>query len=234
MSSLPWLNDSDFVFPDTESALQEPNGLLAAGGNLAPERLIEAYSKGIFPWFEEDQPILWWTPDPRMVLFPEELHISRSLSRAMKKSTLQLSSDQAFREVMLACAGRRPYSSGTWITMDMIDAYCALHKMGVAHSIEAWNDGKLVGGLYGLAIGEVFFGESMFSHQDNASKIAFASTVQKLGSLGYRLIDCQVSSEFLASFGAREIPRQEFISMLPQSADYGRNKAHWPLQWPSV
>ncbi len=230
MSSLPWLNDSDFVFPDTESALQEPNGLLAAGGNLAPERLIEAYSKGIFPWFEEDQPILWWTPDPRMVLFPEELHISRSLTRAIKKSTLELSSDQAFREVMLACAGQRPYSNATWITMDMVDAYCALHEMGVAHSIEAWNDGRLVGGLYGIAIGEVFFGESMFSHQDNASKIAFASSVQKLGSLGYRLIDCQVSSPFLASFGAREIPRQTFITMLPQSTDYVRNKAHWPLQ----
>ena len=230
MSSLPWLKDSDFVFPEADSALQEPNGLLAAGGSLAPERLIEAYSKGIFPWFEEDQPILWWTPDPRMVLFPEELHISRSLSRAMKKSTLELTSDQAFDKVMLACAGRRPYSSGTWITNEMIDAYCALHTMGVAHSIEAWDEGTLVGGLYGLAIGEVFFGESMFSHQDNASKIAFASTVQKLGRLGYQLIDCQVSSEFLASFGAREVPRKDFIIMLPQSADYGRNKAHWPLQ----
>ncbi len=230
MSSLPWLNDSDFFFPDAESALQEPNGLLAAGGNLAPERLIEAYSKGIFPWFEEDQPILWWTPDPRMVLFPEELHISRSLSRAMKKSSLELTSDQAFDKVMLACAGRRRYASGTWITNEMIDAYCALHTRGVAHSIEAWDEGTLVGGLYGLAIGEVFFGESMFSHQDNASKIAFASTVQKLRSLGYRLIDCQVSSPFLASFGAREIPRREFITMLPRSADYSRNKAHWPLQ----
>ncbi len=230
MSTLPWLNDSDFFFPDAESALEEPNGLLAAGGNLAPERLIEAYSKGVFPWFEEDQPILWWTPDPRMVLFPEELHISRSLSRAMKKSTLELTSDQAFDKVMQACAGRRPYSSGTWITNEMIDAYCALHTMGVAHSIEAWDEGKLVGGLYGLAIGEVFFGESMFSLQDNASKIAFASTVQKLRSLGYRLIDCQVSSPFLASFGAREIPRREFITMLPHSADYGRNKGHWPLQ----
>jgi leucyl/phenylalanyl-tRNA---protein transferase len=230
MSSLPWLNDNDFKFPDPDTALKEPNGLLAAGGSLAPENLLQAYSQGIFPWFEEDQPILWWSPDPRMVLYPEELHISKSLAKAMKKSSLRISSDEAFREVITACAGERPYSDDTWITETMIDAYCTLHTMGVAHSIEAWDGDKLVGGLYGLAIGEVFFGESMFSYQDNASKIAFATLIEKLGSLNYKLIDCQVSSAFLSSFGAREISRVDFMTQLPKNMEYGRNKTHWPLQ----
>ena len=230
MSSLPWLNDNDFNFPDPDSALKEPNGLLAAGGSLTPEHLLKAYSKGIFPWFEEDQPILWWTPDPRMVLYPDELHISKSLAKAMKQSSLRISCDEAFERVITACAGKRTYSDDTWITEEMIDAYCALHTMGVAHSIETWDDDKLVGGLYGLAIGEVFFGESMFSFQDNASKIAFATLVKKLSSLNYSLIDCQVSSPFLSSFGAREIPRVDFMTQLPKNAEYGRNKTHWPLQ----
>ena len=230
MSSLPWLNESEFTFPDPSSALLEPNGLLAAGGSLQPDRLIEAYSKGIFPWYEENQPILWWTPDPRMVLFPDELHISKSLARAMKTPSLRFSTDSAFREVITACAGSRPYSEGTWITAEMIDAYCTLHALGVAHSVEVWDDDSLVGGLYGLAIGEIFFGESMFSHQDNASKIAFATLVKKLAGLGYQVIDCQVSSPFLGSFGAREIPRKEFISHLPNNSDYSRNRQHWPLQ----
>ncbi len=230
MSSLPWLNDNDFNFPDPDSALKEPNGLLAAGGSLTPAHLLNAYSKGIFPWFEEEQPILWWTPDPRMVLYPDELHISKSLAKAMKQSSLRISSDEAFQQVITACAGKRPYSDDTWITEEMIDAYCALHTMGVAHSIESWDDDKLVGGLYGLALGDVFFGESMFTLQDNASKIAFATLVKKLGSLGYSLIDCQVSSPFLSSFGAREIPRVDFMTQLPKNAEYGRNKLHWPLQ----
>lgn len=230
MSSLPWLSESDFNFPDPSSALVEPNGLLAAGGNLSTQRLIEAYCKGIFPWFEEEQPILWWTPDPRMVLFPEELHISKSLAKTIRKSTLRYTTDKAFQEVIIACSGERAYASGTWITDEMIDAYCSLHKMGVAHSVETWDGDQLAGGLYGLAIGDVFFGESMFSMQDNASKLAFAYLVQKLGALHYRLIDCQVSSPFLESFGAREIPRKEFMSYLPNSAEYGRNSGHWPLQ----
>mgnify|MGYP005659992721 CR=1 FL=1 len=230
MSSLPWLNESDFEFPDPASALKEPNGLLAAGGSLDPERLLDAYSKGIFPWFEEGQPILWWTPDPRMVLFTEELHISRSLAKAIKKSSLKVPSAKAFSTVVHNCAGTRPYSTDTWITPDMEKAYCTLHEMGAAHSIEVWEHNTLVGGLYGLAIGEVFFGESMFSYRDNASKIAFSFLVEKLAVLGYRLVDCQVSSPFLASFGAREIPREEFMNWLPESTDYGRNSSHWPLQ----
>lgn len=230
MSSLPWLNDDNFSFPDPSSALKEPNGLLAAGGSLTPQHLLDAYSKGIFPWFEEDQPILWWTPDPRMVLYPAELHISKSLAKAIKQSDLRISSDEAFAQVIRACAGKRPYSEGTWITAEMIDAYCTLHDLGAAHSIEAWNGEELVGGLYGLAIGNVFFGESMFSHQSNASKIAFATAVQQMEKLGYTIIDCQVSNPFLESFGAREIKREDFMKQLPKSEDYGRNKTHWPLQ----
>lgn len=231
MSSLPWLSDADVEFPDPNSALREPNGLLAAGGSLGPERLLEAYSKGIFPWYEDGQPILWWTPDPRMVLFPGELHIGRSLAKARRKTTLRLSSDTAFEEVINACGGFRLNSSGTWITPEMIAAYCTLHAMGWAHSIEAWEGDTLVGGLYGIAIGDVFFGESMFSYRDNASKIAFSETVLALDALGYRMIDCQVRSDFLASFGAREIPRRRFREFLPKLTANSRNSAHWPLQW---
>ena len=230
MSSLPWLNETDFEFPDPQSALVEPNGLLAAGGSLEPACLLEAYRQGIFPWFEEGQPILWWTPDPRMVQFPGELHIGRSLARAIRKSDYRLSSDEAFRDVIMACAGKRAYSDETWITPEMISAYCRLHALGAAHSIEVWEESTLVGGLYGVAMGDIFFGESMFSHRDNASKTAFVWLVQKLDALGYRLLDCQVSSPLLASLGAREIPRTEFMTYLPPSTEYGRNKAHWPLQ----
>ena len=230
MSSLPWLNADHFEFPAPDSALQEPNGLLAAGGSLAPERLLEAYCKGIFPWFEEGQPILWWTPDPRMVLIPEELHVSRTLARTLRKHPYRITSDTAFREVMLACAEDRPNSSGTWITDEMVDAYCQLFAMGAAHSVEVWEDETLVGGLYGIAIDDVFFGESMFSRRDNASKIAFVTLVRRLSDHGYRLIDCQVSSPFLASFGAREISRKAFMKQLPKNPDYGRNQQHWSIQ----
>ncbi len=230
MSSLPWLHDEDFTFPDPTSALVEPNGLLAAGGDLAPERLIEAYSKGIFPWFEASQPILWWTPDPRMVLLPKELHISRTLAKLIRNSDCSISSDQAFRDVITACAGKRLNARGTWITPEMIDAYCTLHVLGAAHSVEVWEGKTLVGGLYGIAMGDVFFGESMFSRRPNASKLAFAWLVPRLEKLGYRLIDCQISSDFLAGFGAREIPRAEFLKLLSGSTEYGRNKAHWALQ----
>lgn len=230
MSSLPWLSDADFEFPDPASALKEPNGLLAAGGSLSPGRVLEAYSKGIFPWYEESQPVLWWSPDPRMVLFPEELHVSRSLAKAMNKAPYRITTDQAFPAVMTACAGKRPYADGTWITPAMITTYCQLHELGAAHSVEAWEGDSLVGGLYGLAIGDVFFGESMYSRRENASKIAFVTLVRKLAALGYRMIDCQVASPFLASFGARTIPRAEFLTRLPKRADYVRNSRHWPLQ----
>jgi len=230
MSTLPWLDDGDITFPDPDLALTDPNGLLAVGGILSPERLLEAYSFGIFPWFEEGQPVLWWTPDPRMVLFPGELHISKSLAKAIKKAPFLLTSDRAFREVMQACAGDRPYARGTWITEEMIEAYCQLHDLGYAHSVEAWEGGTLVGGLYGIAIGKVFFGESMFSHRDNASKIAFSHLVKTLKDTGYALIDCQVPSDHLASFGAREISRADFMKQLPKRDSNSRQPGQWPLQ----
>lgn len=201
-------------FPSLENALNEPNGLLAAGGDLSPQRLLEAYSKGIFPWFNEGEPILWWSPDPRMVLFPNELKISRSLRRTLKKDHYQIRADSSFSQVMHACASPRKGQAGTWIHPEMIAAYTALHEMGLAHCVETWMDGELVGGLYGVALGKVFFGESMFSRVPDASKIAFAHLVKQLQCQEFGLIDCQVKTSHLASLGAREISRQEFSQKL--------------------
>jgi leucyl/phenylalanyl-tRNA--protein transferase len=207
---IPWLADNS-PFPPLESALHEPNGLLAAGGDLSPKRLLAAYRLGIFPWFNEGEPILWWSPDPRMVLFPDELKISRSLAKRLKNSDYEVRFDMAFRDVMLACAeAQRPQQDGTWITADIIAAYCKLHELGYAHSAETWINGKLVGGLYGVAIGKMFYGESMFHHVADASKIAFVHMVQRLKQQGFELIDCQMKTAHLASLGAREIPRAEF------------------------
>lgn len=201
-------------FPDVELAFTEPNGLLAIGGDLSPQRLISAYQKGIFPWFNDDQPILWWSPNPRMVLYPEEFKLSRSLNKTLRKNLFQFSFDTAFEQVVFSCSQPRPKQPETWITEEMQQAYYALHQQGIAHSFETWLDGKLVGGLYGVAIGKVFFGESMFSFVSNASKAAFAESIKTLKSWGYELIDCQVESEHLASFGARNISRQEFSQQL--------------------
>lgn len=201
-------------FPPVEQALSEPNGLLVAGGDLSPQRLLEAYSKGIFPWFNEDDPILWWSPDPRMVLFPHELKISRSLRKTLKKRHYQIRSDYNFIQVMHACASPRKDHAGTWIHPEMIAAYTALHEMGLAHSVETWIDGNLVGGLYGVALGKMFFGESMFSYVTDASKIAFVHLVKQLQYWNFGLIDCQVKTGHLASLGAREIPRAEFSQTL--------------------
>ena len=230
MISLPWLTEDPAAFPPADSALSDPNGLLAAGGDLQPERRIYAYQKGIFPWFEEDQPILWWSPDPRMVLFPDRIHISRSLKKAMKKSDFSITTDKCFDKVIEACSQQRAYSTGTWLTADMKQAYNRLFEMGAAHSVEVWNENTLVGGLYGVAMGNVFFGESMFSFRDNASKMALVALCRQLSRLGYRLIDCQVSNPFLVSMGAEEISRDEFMIFLPENTDYGRNSAHWPLE----
>lgn len=219
MSSLPWLDLNDHSFPDPANALTDPNGLLAIGGDLDPLRIYKAYELGIFPWYEKDQPILWWAPDPRMVLFPEELHISKSLKKAIKQSSLKITYDQDFEGVIESCAGHRDYSSDTWITNEMMQAYIHLHHLGFAHSVEAWNGENLVGGLYGIAIGKVFYGESMFSHESNASKIAFVNLVQKLKAEGYSVIDCQISSSHLASFGAREISRAQFRNHLSSRTD---------------
>ncbi len=201
-------------FPSVENALSEPNGLLAIGGDLTSQRLLEAYSRGIFPWFNEGEPILWWSPDPRMVLFPHELRISRSLRKTIKKTNYEIYVDCNFTQVMLACAAPRKGQSGTWIHPQMIAAYTALYEMGLAHCVETWIDGELVGGLYGVALGKVFFGESMFSRVQDASKIALVHLVKQLQFWQFGLIDCQVRTRHLESLGAQEISRAEFSQKL--------------------
>lgn len=223
---IPWLT-SDSPFPPLNSALTQPNGLLAVGGDLSPRRLIEAYRHGIFPWFNEGEPILWWSPDPRMVLFPGELKISRSLRKALKKGNYELRVDSAFAEVMQACAKPRRERPGTWIHVEMISAYATLHEMGFAHSVEVWIGGELMGGLYGVALGRMFFGESMFSRASDASKIAFVYLVIHLERQGFRMIDCQMKTTHLASLGAREIPRKEFSQKLKELVNYPERVEKW-------
>lgn len=223
---LTWLQRDSLSFPALEKALQEPNGLLAAGGDLSPERLIQAYRHGCFPWYQDGQPLLWWSPDPRTVLFPAELHVSRSLAKFLRQGHFQITFDQAFDEVINACAGPRSYADGTWITSPMQTAYRQLHQRGIAHSVEVWEAGELVGGLYGLAMGRLFFGESMFSHASNASKAGFVHLVKQLQAWDFALIDCQMPTQHLHNFGARQIPRAEFAVQLqlyldqPSTADW--------------
>lgn len=223
---LTWLSKDSLSFPPLARALREPDGLLAAGGDLRPERILAAYRHGCYPWYQQDQPILWWSPDPRFVLFPGELHISRSLGKVLRRQTFEVSYDKAFDRVIDACAGPRSYADGTWITDAMRQAYQQLHRLGHAHSAEVWQAGELVGGLYGLCIGQVFFGESMFSHVDNASKTAFAHLVPDLKRWGIRLIDCQMQTRHLASFGGRAIDRQTFAEQLAQLVEQP-NSADW-------
>ncbi|HEY4372444.1 MAG TPA: leucyl/phenylalanyl-tRNA--protein transferase [Burkholderiales bacterium] len=211
---IPWLNQS-LVFPPLARALQEPNGLLAAGGDLSPERLVAAYTRGIFPWYSAPQPILWWSPDPRMVLFPQEFAPRRSLLKVLRNRPYEVRCDTAFERVMRHCgATPREGQDGTWITEQILAGYCALHERGIAHSIETWIDGKLAGGLYGVALGKAFYGESMFAHVTDASKIAFSHLVHFLQGQGCGIIDCQMRTEHLASLGAREIPRKQFAALL--------------------
>ncbi len=214
MTDIVMLDQDLLDFPDPAHALDQPNGLLAVGGDLKPERLINAYRSGIFPWYEKDQPILWWSPDPRSVLLPDWLHTSRSLNKILKQGHFCVTYDQQFNRVIQACGDPRAYSSDTWITEQMLSAYSELHRLGYAHSVEVWQDDMLIGGLYGIAMGRVFFGESMFSLRANASKVGFSHLVKKLKSLGFQLIDCQVHSEHLASLGAKEIPRTRFLQLL--------------------
>ena len=223
---IPWLGRAH-VFPPLDSALEEPNGLLAAGGDLSPERLLAAYRLGIFPWFSEDDPILWWSPDPRMVLYPSELKVSRSLRKALRRGDYEIRVDSAFRAVMEACAAPRRGQAGTWISPRMIEAYCALHERGYAHSVETWRDGVLIGGLYGVAIGRAFFGESMFTRATDASKIALVHLVRQLERWRFGLIDCQMRTAHLASLGAREIPRSRFARELEQLVNYPSEPAVW-------
>jgi len=229
---IPWLHSND-PFPPLDSALREPNGLLAAGGDLTPDRLLAAYRRGIFPWYGVREPILWWSPDPRMVLFPDELKVSRSLARRLQKDDYEIRVDSAFREVIQACGSiPREGQPGTWIVPAIIDAYCALHELGYAHSVETWIDGELAGGLYGIAIGGMFCGESMFHRVTDASKIAFVHLVRRLREQGSGMIDCQMYTRHLASLGGREIPRREFTTRLAELVNYSPppEKWHHPTQ----
>lgn len=223
---LTWLQRDSLYFPPLDQALQEPNGLLAAGGDLSPERLIQAYRHGCFPWYQDGQPLLWWSPDPRTVLFPSELHVSRSLEKVLRKAVFQVTFDKAFNAVIAACAGPRNYADGTWITSAMQTAYQALHQRGIAHSVEVWSQGELVGGLYGLAIGRLFFGESMFSHASNASKAGFVQLTRQLRAWSFALIDCQMPTQHLHGFGARPISRRQFAEYLHKYLDQS-STADW-------
>lgn len=225
---IPWLDVHD-AFPPAHRALREPNGLLAAGADLSVERLLEAYRHGIFPWFSEGQPILWWSPDPRMVLVPGEIAISRSLRKRLRRRQCEIRADTAFREVMRECALPREGQAGTWITDEMAAAYAELHRAGYAHSIETWIDGRLAGGLYGVAIGRVFYGESMFARASDASKIALAHLARQLERWAFGLIDCQMSTPHLESLGAREIPRQDFLRALSELVNYPTRTGKWHL-----
>ncbi|MCG8311867.1 MAG: leucyl/phenylalanyl-tRNA--protein transferase [Pseudomonadales bacterium] len=233
MATIPLLAPDNFDFPSSESALLEPDGLLAAGGDLSTERLLSAYRQGIFPWYEDGQPILWWSPNPRCVVFTDTFQPSRSLRKTLNKQQFEIKVDTSFREVILACAAPRSYSDGTWITDDMITAYCRLHHQGFAHSFECWQDGELVGGLYGVSLGKVFFGESMFSTVSNASKVAFSALVNHCKTLKFPLIDCQVTNDHLLSLGAEEILRRKFTSLLteliPQTPPFTEHRGTWKL-----
>jgi leucyl/phenylalanyl-tRNA--protein transferase len=216
-------------FPPTSSALSYPNGLLAVGGALDSDTLLAAYRQGIFPWYEAPQPVLWWSPDPRSVLFLDQLHVSRSLRKTLRSGCFTLSADSAFADVMRHCAEPRGEQLGTWIDEEMLAAYNSLHTQGWAHSIEVWQDSELVGGLYGVLIGGAFFGESMFSRCRDASKVALVALVRTLRALGGVLVDCQVESEHLNSLGARNLSRVDFENRLQQTVTNAHPTAAWNL-----
>ncbi|KJU83969.1 leucyl/phenylalanyl-tRNA--protein transferase [Candidatus Magnetobacterium bavaricum] len=214
------------VFPSPE--LARGDGLLAIGGDLSMDRLLVAYRQGIFPWYGPDSPILWWAPDPRIVLIPQDINISRSLRQTIKKGLFKVTTDRAFRQVITNCSMNRKIDGGdTWLTKEMIEAYVKLHEAGFAHSIESWHDGELAGGLYGVVMGGVFFGESMFFKKSNASKVAFATIVQKLIEWGFVLIDCQVATSYLMSFGATHMPRKDFMRMIKSAIRIKTSYESW-------
>ncbi len=227
--SAPYLLDplNKTSFPDVSDALLEPDGLLAIGGDLSTERLLAAYARGIFPWYSDGQPILWWSPNPRAVLFPDELKISRSLKKSIRRQDYTITADTAFVDVIRECAVPRKDGLGTWITSEMNQAYIHLHQEGYAHSVEVWRNNRLVGGLYGISIGQVFFGESMFSRESDASKLAFCFLVTQLKNWDYKLIDCQVYSEHLGTLGARIIPREVFILLLAKHCVRNQKIGPW-------
>jgi leucyl/phenylalanyl-tRNA--protein transferase len=225
---ISWL-PAEPAFPPLTAALSVPNGLLAAGGDLTPTRLLSAYAQGIFPWYSPGEPILWWSPDPRMVLFPGEIRISRSLRKTLRRGDYAVRLDTAFDAVIAACAQTpRPGQNGTWIAPEMREAYQELHRLGFAHSVETWIDGELAGGLYGVAIGHAFYGESMFAWRTDASKIALAHLGVQLQRLGFGIIDCQMETSHLASLGARPIPRAQFRALLDRLVAQGPAPGRWP------
>ena len=211
-------------FPDPSQALDDPNGLLAVGGDLRPERILMAYQNGIFPWFNPEDPVLWWSPNPRTVFYPDKVHASRSLQKIIRKGIYQVTFDQCFSDVIRACSQPRSYADGTWISDDIISAYSEMHRLGFAHSVEVWQDKELVGGLYGMALGKIFFGESMFSRADNASKVGFVTLAKHLSDWGFVLMDAQVANPHLFSLGAVEIPRADFQQIL---IDFAQIPSHW-------
>lgn len=226
---LHWLDprDPDQPFPPAQQAMRNPNGLLAVGGDLGPQRLVRAYSQGIFPWYNPDEPILWWSPNPRAVLYPEAFHCSRSLGRSIRRADFALSMDRAFDAVLDGCGEDRAYSRGTWLGPAMKAAYRSLFELRLCHSVELWRRGHLVGGLYGVALGRVFFGESMFSRQSDASKIALCFLCRQLAAWGFELIDCQVDSPHLQRLGAVEIPRNSFLRQLDVAQKHPAHEGRW-------
>jgi leucyl/phenylalanyl-tRNA--protein transferase len=229
---LKWLERGD-PFPPVEAALDEPNGLLCAGADLSLERLLAAYRRGIFPWYSGDEPILWWSPDPRMVLYCDEIKVSRSLSKNIRNKGFEVRIDSAFPQVIKACSEPRKGEGGTWLGADMRRAYLALHRAGYAHSFETWRAERLVGGLYGVAIGRMFFGESMFSHETDASKVALVALASELHARGFPLIDCQQRTPLLASLGAREIPRRLFMRRVAALVNYAESPEKWARRKPA-
>ncbi|NMG15644.1 leucyl/phenylalanyl-tRNA--protein transferase [Aromatoleum bremense] len=226
---IPWLAGRP-DFPPVEQALADPDGLLAAGGELSPAWLLAAYRRGIFPWYTEDQPILWWSPDPRLVLIPGRLRISRSLRRTLRQQRFDVRFDTAFADVIAACAEPREPGGGTWISAEIRQAYLRLHELGYAHSVESWVDGTLVGGLYGIALGRAFFGESMFSRRSDASKVALAHLAVHLQRLGFAAIDCQMTTAHLLSLGAEEMPRAKFCAGLASWTNEGAGPGRWSCE----
>jgi leucyl/phenylalanyl-tRNA--protein transferase len=225
---IPWLN-ADTPFPPLAEALKDPNGLLAAGGDLSPARLLDAYRRGIFPWYSPGEPILWWSPDPRLVLFPEELRITRSLAKTLRNADYRVKLDSAFAAVVAACATTpRAGQNGTWITTEMQQAYGRLHELGYAHSVETWRGDRLIGGLYGVAIGRVFCGESMFSHATDASKIALAHLCRFLAQRDFGIIDCQMETAHLRSLGANPMPRDDYCTHIARLAALDTPFGRWP------
>jgi leucyl/phenylalanyl-tRNA--protein transferase len=223
---IPWLMGPP-RFPPVDQALREPNGLLAAGGELTPEWLLAAYRHGIFPWYSAGEPLLWWSPDPRMVLRPEAVRITRTLRRTLRQGRFELRCDTQFADVMTACAEPREPGGGTWITPEMQAAYQRMHELGYAHSVETWQEGRLVGGLYGMAVGQVFFGESMFSRVSDSSKVALAHLARHLERLGFAVIDCQMVTSHLAFMGGRPIPREDFSAEVARRTRNGPAPARW-------